>query len=448
MAQTFWGGFAEGLGGGINYGLQIQEAKQRKKELEETKQLQLKILDDSKRVAQAIDTFLSDGYLSDDDYYAYVGIVSSAAKEIQERYDSIVKDIRSGQFDKAKQEREALSSMASYYFNDIDYSKLSSEDIDGLIDELDKQFVSPEAKKYLQVLKETMYTRKKGTQLSPEELAAKEMAGWKGAGVPPEQHIPYTAEKYGLPFTAPSPELTALEKNIQAIQELPIPEEAKEKAILNQIGASPSTIEEKMALAGKYGFSLEDAARHIIFGAEKKTTAGEVVPEEVEKFDINQMRAWDAAGEAFDMIISTYPGDPNTFPEETKQQILNSASSFKNSLPADSYNKLMSMLEATNYLPSGTPPVQPQTPEESDWLSNVKSWAIGRVQSLRERLGGAPPSEAVAQPPQPQSPSIPTSQPTPAKNYQNMTDDELADLVLENNDMEAYQELKRRGLLE
>ena len=55
MAQSFWGGFAEGLGGGINYGLQIQEAKERKRLREEARKKAEEIQNVSIKISQMVE---------------------------------------------------------------------------------------------------------------------------------------------------------------------------------------------------------------------------------------------------------------------------------------------------------------------------------------------------------------------------------------------------------
>jgi len=98
------------------------------------------------------------------------------------------------------------------------------------------------------------------------------------------------------------------------------------------------------------------------------------------------------------------------------------------------------MLDMGGYLPSGTPTPAPENKKESSLLQDAVSWVKAKFNQWFPSVPEIPRMPATAPTTTPETPGT--------KNYQNMTDDELADLVLENNDMEAYQELKRRGLLE
>ena len=194
---------------------------------------------EGKRFGEAIDEAYADGNFTDTDYAKLVGLATAAMPELQDRFLSIAKELRSGRLEQAKTEMEALKSTMSY-FKDINFAKLSSEDIDSLFTELDKRFVSPQGKQTLSIAKEYARTKYKTEQVAPEELA------FQQAAILPQEVRPEYLRQKGIPV----PEVpTELQQKFAEIDKMPIPEESKTKAKLKALGISESPTEEKIRLA-------------------------------------------------------------------------------------------------------------------------------------------------------------------------------------------------------
>lgn len=448
MAQGsgyFWGGFAQGLGSGIQYKLQIDEAKERKRAKEEAKQLQSQIIMEGKRFGEAIDEAYADGNFTDTDYAKLVGLATAAMPELQDRFLSIAKELRSGRLEQAKTEMEALKSTMSY-FKDINFAKLSSEDIDSLFTELDKQFVSPQGKQTLSIAKEYARTKYKTEQVAPEELA------FQQAAILPQEVRPEYLRQKGIPI----PEVpTELQRKFAEIDKMPgLPEDAKLRAKLKALGISESPTEEKIRLAYQMGASDEDIRDYIILGKRPTTTGTATTQKETQKYSINDARIISDAIDLYDFVTSAY-GAPTALTEEQRQNILQSVQSMQAGLQPPVYALLVNMLDMGGYLPSGTPTPAPENKKESSLLQDAVSWVKAK---FNQWFGGNPPQPTPSQPTEMQpAPSVseiprmpataPTTTPeTPGtKNYQNMTDDELYNLVVNEQDGLAYDELKRRG---
>lgn len=447
MAQGsgyFWGGFAQGLGSGIQYKLQIDEAKERKRAKEEAKQLQSQIIMEGKRFGEAIDEAYADGNFTDTDYAKLVGLATAAMPELQDRFLSIAKELRSGRLEQAKTEMEALKSTMSY-FKDINFAKLSSEDIDSLFTELDKRFVSPQGKQTLSIAKEYARTKYKTEQVAPEELA------FQQAAILPQEVRPEYLRQKGIPV----PEVpTELQQKFAEIDKMPIPEESKTKAKLKALGISESPTEEKIRLAYQMGASDEDIRDYIILGKRPTTTGTATTQKETQKYSINDARIISDAIDLYDFVTSAY-GAPTALTEEQRQNILQSVQSMQAGLQPPVYALLVNMLDMGGYLPSGTPTPAPENKKESSLLQDAVSWVKAK---FNQWFGGNPPQPTPSQPTEmqptpsvPEIPRMPTTTPTTTpetqgtKNYQNMTDDELYNLVVTEQDGLAYDELKRRG---
>jgi len=448
MAQGsgyFWGGFAQGLGSGIQYKLQIDEAKERKRAKEEAKQLQSQIIMEGKRFGEAIDEAYADGNFTDTDYAKLVGLATAAMPELQDRFLSIAKELRSGRLEQAKTEMEALKSTMSY-FKDINFAKLSSEDIDSLFTELDKQFVSPQGKQTLSIAKEYARTKYKTEQVAPEELA------FQQAAILPQEVRPEYLRQKGIPI----PEVpTELQRKFAEIDKMPgLPEDAKLRAKLKALGISESPTEEKIRLAYQMGASDEDIRDYIILGKRPTTAGTATAQKETQKYSINDARVISDAMDLYDFVTSAY-GAPTALTEEQKQNILQSVQSMQAGLQPPVYTLLVNMLDMGGYLPSGTPTPAPENKKESSLLQDAVSWVKAK---FNQWFGGNPPQPTPSQPTEMQPapsvseiPRMPTTVPTTTpgtqgtKNYQDMTDDELYNLVVTEQDGLAYDELKRRG---
>ena len=139
------------------------------------------------------------------------------------------------------------------------------------------------------------------------------------------------------------------------------------------------------------------------------------------KYSINDARVISDAMDLYDFVTSAY-GAPTALTEEQKQNILQSVQSMQAGLQPPVYTLLVNMLDMGGYLPSGTPTPAPENKKESSLLQDAVSWVKAK---FNQRFGGNPPPGT--------------------KNYQNMTDDELYNLVVNEQDGLAYDELKRRG---
>ena len=156
MAQSFWGGFAEGLGSGINYGLQIQEAKERKRLREEARKKAEEIQNVSIKISQMIEEGLQDGTWDYDNYSKTLAYSFSVPIELQDRLTSINNALLENQFNRAEKEIASLDAILS----DVkDMSWNNPEAIDAFWNNLEKQYVSSEAKKRIAIARE--YTQAK-----------------------------------------------------------------------------------------------------------------------------------------------------------------------------------------------------------------------------------------------------------------------------------------------
>ena len=422
MAQSFWGGFAEGLGGGINYGLQIQEAKERKRLREEARKKAEEIQNVSIKISQMVEEGLQDGTWDYDDYSKTLAYSFSVPIELQDRLTSINNALLENQFNRAEKEIASLDAILS----DVkDMSWNNPEAIDAFWNNLEKQYVSSEAKKRIAIARE--YTQAKHLAEQNKLVQEREKQEWEKvleiAKTLPQEVRPEYLRQKGIPI----PEVpTELQRKFAEIDKMPgLPEDAKLRAKLKALGISESPTEEKIRLAYQMGASDEDIRDYIILGKRPTTAGTATAQKETQKYSINDARVISDAMDLYDFVTSAY-GAPTALTEEQKQNILQSVQSMQAGLQPPVYTLLVNMLDMGGYLPSGTPTPAPENKKESSLLQDAVSWVKAKFNQWFTTPTTTPETQGT-------------------KNYQNMTDDELYNLVVTEQDGLAYDELKRRG---
>ena len=447
-AGYFWGGLAQGIQTGINYKMQLDEAKERKRLREEEKQLEAQLLQQAQELGKIIDSQIADGDYSYEDYISAMPKAMALSQEIRKDFVSIINDLYSGNVARAKQELELVKYKWDFK-SQIDYDRLSPEAFDAWYNDKSSEFSSPEARMIDSIAKERERLRFE-TRRTPEELA--EETAFKQAGVLPQEVRPEYLRQKGIPI----PEVpTELQRKFAEIDKMPgLPEDAKLRAKLKALGISESPTEEKIRLAYQMGASDEDIRDYIILGKRPTTAGTATAQKETQKYSINDARVISDAMDLYDFVTSAY-GAPTALTEEQKQNILQSVQSMQAGLQPPVYTLLVNMLDMGGYLPSGTPTPAPENKKESSLLQDAVSWVKAK---FNQWFGGNPPQPTPSQPTEMQPapsvseiPRMPTTVPTTTpgtqgtKNYQDMTDDELYNLAVTEQDGLAYDELKRRG---
>lgn len=425
MAQSFWGGFAEGLGGGINYGLQIQEAKERKRLREEARKKAEEIQNVSIKISQMVEEGLQDGTWDYDNYSKTLAYSFSVPIELQDRLTSINNALLENQFNRAEKEIASLDAILS----DVkDMSWNNPEAIDAFWNNLEKQYVSSEAKKRIAIARE--YTQAKHLAEQNKLVQEREKQEWENVleiakTLPQEERSAYLRQQ-GINIPEVSTEkLTEVEREINAFIKMGeqgiLSSEQVNAAIESRLGigrpetkaptvAEPSKIREIRELESM-GISKEEAIDRV-YGAEK-------TGEDLDKLRNSVLKSYDAVTQGLIAPLN---------PEE--QEMVNKRfETHKMLLPEEGRKMLEELLKADGYLPEATTAVkEPVVEEEKGGFWN---WITGRG-----KYATTPTPEGVM--------GIPT--PPTGTNYTQMTDDELKDAVIR-REPGAIEEARRRGLL-
>ena len=420
MAQSFWGGFAEGLGGGINYGLQIQEAKERKRLREEARKKAEEIQNVSIKISQMIEEGLQDGTWDYDNYSKTLAYSFSVPIELQDRLTSINNALLENQFNRAEKEIASLDAILS----DVkDMSWNNPEAIDAFWNNLEKQYVSSEAKKRIAIARE--YTQAKHLAEQNKLVQEQEKQEWENVleiakTLPQEERSAYLRQQ-GINIPEVSTEkLTEVEREINAFIKMGeqgiLSSEQVNAAIESRLGigrpetkaaTEPSKIREIRELESM-GISKEEAIDRV-YGAEK-------TGEDLDKLRNSVLKSYDAVTQGLIAPLN---------PEE--QEMVNKRfETHKMLLPEEGKKMLEELLKADGYLPEATTAVKEPVVEEKGGGWSFWNWITGR--------GTEPTPEGVL------------TGKTPSPNYTQMTDDELKDAVIR-REKGAIEEARRRGLL-
>ncbi len=421
MAQSFWGGFAEGLGGGINYGLQIQEAKERKRLREEARKKAEEIQNVSIKISQMVEEGLQDGTWDYDNYSKTLAYSFSVPIELQDRLTSINNALLENQFNRAEKEIASLDAILS----DVkDMSWNNPEAIDAFWNNLEKQYVSSEAKKRIAIARE--YTQAKHLAEQNKLVQEREKQEWENVleiakTLPQEERSAYLRQQ-GINIPEVSTEkLTEVEREINAFIKMGeqgiLSSEQVNAAIESRLGigrpetkaptvAEPSKIREIRELESM-GISKEEAIDRV-YGAEK-------TGEDLDKLRNSVLKSYDAVTQGLIAPLN---------PEE--QEMVNKRfETHKMLLPEEGKKMLEELLKADGYLPEATTAVKEPVVEEKGGGWSFWNWITGR--------GTEPTPEGVL-----------TGK--NQKNYTQMTDDELKDAVIR-REPGAIEEARRRDLL-
>jgi len=425
MAQSFWGGFAEGLGGGINYGLQIHEAKERKRLREEARKKAEEIQNVSIKISQMVEEGLQDGTWDYDNYSKTLAYSFSVPIELQDRLTSINNALLENQFNRAEKEIASLDAILS----DVkDMSWNNPEAIDAFWNNLEKQYVSSEAKKRIAIARE--YTQAKHLAEQNKLVQEREKQEWENVleiakTLPQEERSAYLRQQ-GINIPEVSTEkLTEVEREINAFIKMGeqgiLSSEQVNAAIESRLGigrpetkaptvAEPSKIREIRELESM-GISKEEAIDRV-YGAEK-------TGEDLDKLRNSVLKSYDAVTQGLIAPLN---------PEE--QEMVNKRfETHKMLLPEEGRKMLEELLKADGYLPEATTAVEePVAQEEKGGFWNLITG--------RGKYATTPTPEGVM--------GIPT--PPTGTNYTQMTDDELKDAVIR-REPGAIEEARRRGLL-
>jgi len=427
MAQSFWGGFAEGLGGGINYGLQIHEAKERKRLREEARKKAEEIQNVSIKISQMVEEGLQDGTWDYDNYSKTLAYSFSVPIELQDRLTSINNALLENQFNRAEKEIASLDAILS----DVkDMSWNNPEAIDAFWNNLEKQYVSSEAKKRIAIARE--YTQAKHLAEQNKLVQEREKQEWEkvleiAKTLPQEERSAYLRQQ-GINIPEVSTEkLTEVEREINAFIKMGeqgiLSSEQVNAAIESRLGigrpetkaptvAEPSKIREIRELESM-GISKEEAIDRV-YGAEK-------TGEDLDKLRNSVLKSYDAVTQGLIAPLN---------PEE--QEMVNKRfETHKMLLPEEGKKMLEELLKADGYLPEATTEIKESAAQEGKGGSKFWNWITGRG-----KYATTPTPEGVM--------GIPT--PPTGTNYTQMTDDELKDAVIR-REPGAIEEARRRGLL-
>lgn len=459
MAQSFWGGFAEGLGGGINYGLQIQEAKERKRLREEARKKAEEIQNVSIKISQMVEEGLQDGTWDYDNYSKTLAYSFSVPIELQDRLISINNALLENQFNRAEKEIASLDAILS----DVkDMSWNNPEAIDAFWNNLEKQYVSSEAKKRIAIARE--YTQAKHLAEQNKLVQEREKQEWENVleiakTLPQEERSAYLRQQ-GINIPEVSTEkLTEVEREINAFIKMGeqgiLSSEQVNAAIESRLGigrpetkaptvAEPSKIREIRELESM-GISKEEAIDRV-YGAEK-------TGEDLDKLRNSVLKSYDAVTQGLIAPLN---------PEE--QEMVNKRfETHKMLLPEEGKKMLEELLKADGYLPEATTAVKEPVVEEKGGGWSFWNWITGRgtkptpegvltgktpppTTNTQPATTSTPTTQPPSQPPTAPQPSVPGIPPVNQKNYTQMTDDELKDAVIR-REPGAIEEARRRGLL-
>ncbi len=423
MAQTFWGGFAEGLGSGINYGLQIQEAKERKRLREEARKKLEEMQAGAIRASQFIEERRARGVWNEDAYADALGYAFSLPIELQDRFLSINEALLKNDFSRVEKELEALDALYDH-INEIPYD--NPEAINAFWEGVEKDYISPEAKKRINVYREMQQAKhlaEQGKLAKEQEKQEWEKVLEIGRTLPQEERAAYFRQQ-GINIPEVSDEkLTEVEREINAFRRMGeqgiLSSEQVNLAIEARLGierpeakaaTEPSKIREIRELESM-GISKEEAIDRV-YGAEK-------TGEDLDKLRNSVLKSYDAVTQGLIAPLN---------PEE--QEMVNKRfETHKMLLPEEGRKMLEELLKADGYLPEATTAVEePVAQEEKGGFWNLITG--------RGKYATTPTPEGVM--------GIPT--PPTGTNYTQMTDDELKDAVIR-REPGAIEEARRRGLL-
>lgn len=423
MAQTFWGGFAEGLGSGINYGLQIQEAKERKRLREEARKKLEEMQAGAIRASQFIEERRARGVWNEDAYADALGYAFSLPIELQDRFLSINEALLKNDFSRVEKELEALDALYDH-INEIPYD--NPEAINAFWEGVEKDYISPEAKKRINVYREMQQAKhlaEQGKLAKEQEKQEWEKVLEIGRTLPQEERAAYFRQQ-GINIPEVSDEkLTEVEREINAFRRMGeqgiLSSEQVNLAIEARLGierpeakaaTEPSKIREIRELESM-GISKEEAIDRV-YGAEK-------TGEDLDKLRNSVLKSYDAVTQGLIAPLN---------PEE--QEMVNKRfETHKMLLPEEGKKMLEELLKADGYLPEATTAVEePVAQEEKGGFWNLITG--------RGKYATTPTPEGVM--------GIPT--PPTGTNYTQMTDDELKDAVIR-REPGAIEEARRRGLL-
>lgn len=412
MAQSFWGGFAEGLGSGINYGLQIQEAKERKRLREEARKKLEEMQAGAIRASQFIEERRARGVWNEDAYADALGYAFSLPIELQDRFLSINEALLKNDFSRVEKELEALDALYEH-INEIPYD--NPEAINAFWEGVEKDYISPEAKKRINVYREMQQAK----HLAEQGKLAKEREKQEWENVleiaktlPQEERSAYLRQQ-GINIPEVSTEkLTEVEREINAFIKMGeqgiLSSEQVNAAIESRLGigrpetkaptvAEPSKIREIRELESM-GISKEEAIDRV-YGTEK-------TGEDLDKLRNSVLKSYDAVTQGLIAPLN---------PEE--QEMVNKRfETHKMLLPEEGRKMLEELLKADGYLPEATTAVKEPVVEEKRGGWSFWNWITGRGTAVNQ------------------------------KNYTQMTDDELKDAVIR-REPGAIEEARRRGLL-
>ena len=419
MARTFWGGFAEGLGSGINYGLQIQEAKERKRLREEARKKLEEMQAGAIRASQFIEERRARGVWNEDAYADALGYAFSLPVELQDRFLSINEALLKNDFSRVEKELEALDALYEH-INEIPYD--NPEAINAFWEGVEKDYISPEAKKRINVYREMQQAKhlaEQGKLAKEQEKQEWEKVLEIGRTLPQEERAAYFRQQ-GINIPEVSDEkLTEVEREINAFRRMGeqgiLSSEQVNLAIEARLGigrpeakaaTEPSKIREIRELESM-GISKEEAIDRV-YGAEK-------TGEDLDKLRNSVLKSYDAVTQGLIAPLN---------PEE--QEMVNKRfETHKMLLPEEGRKMLEELLKADGYLPEATTAVKEPVVEEKGGGWSFWNWITGR--------GTEPTPEGVL-----------TGK--NQKNYTQMTDDELKDAVIR-REPGAIEEARRRGLL-
>lgn len=423
MAQSFWGGFAEGLGSGINYGLQIQEAKERKRLREEARKKLEEMQAGAIRASQFIEERRARGVWNEDAYADALGYAFSLPIELQDRFLSINEALLKNDFSRVEKELEALDALYDH-INEIPYD--NPEAINAFWEGVEKDYISPEAKKRINVYREMQQAKhlaEQGKLAKEQEKQEWEKVLEIGRTLPQEERAAYFRQQ-GINIPEVSDEkLTEVEREINAFRRMGeqgiLSSEQVNLAIEARLGierpeakaaTEPSKIREIRELESM-GMSQKEAIDRV-YGAEK-------TGEDLDKLRNSVLKSYDAVTQGLIAPLN---------PEE--QEMVNKRfETHKMLLPEEGKKMLEELLKADGYLPEATTAVEePVAQEEKGGFWNLITG--------RGKYATTPTPEGVM--------GIPT--PPTGTNYTQMTDDELKDAVIR-REPGAIEEARRRGLL-
>lgn len=463
MAQTFWGGFTEGIGAGISYAGQIQEAKERKRLQEEARKTAEELKMAVKKSSEKIQELYSDKVWSYDDYVSMIAYSSSLPIELQDRLLSINDKIWNGQFDEAKNEIEAIQSLTE---NALKIKWDNPNAVENFKTFLNSNVVSSRTKQWLSIADE--YTQKilSGTAGTRQWERTKETAEL----IPPDARSEYLT-KQGYPVPKPKSET---EKRIEEVNNAYsagyLNEEERKQAIKQALNAT----QEDTPAIREYNFLRsinvpEDKALEVAFGLGQKTSAGEepakirevemlanimdTSPEEAAKIVYNikepstdKEKTLKTVQEIYDFVTKDIISFPPT--EEERQTAWGKWQAIKQNVDSEMVSTIENLLKANNLVPVETTAETSATTSEQPKGNKLWNWLTGKGNEATPEgvlTGKTPPQTTTTQQQTQEAPQASVSN-IPSVNkkpYSEMTEEELKVAVL-NGEEGAIEEARRR----